>query len=88
VTYRNSLGSDIVVDRHVDRKVCIADLITEEVRPFSVRVVLRGKFIVFGDSFVLEVFGCFTKIGCPSGLQAISMWTEPTFECLRTLHSM
>lgn len=88
VTYRSGLGSNIVVDRHVDRKICIADLFAKEIRPFSVRVVLRDKVIVFGDSLVLEVFGSFTKIGCPSGLLVISVWTKPTFECLRTLHSM
>lgn len=88
MTYRNSLGPDIIVDRHVDREVCIADLFAKEIRPFSVRVVLRDKVIVLRDSLVLEVFGCFAKIGCPSGLLAISMWPESTFDCLRTLHSM
>jgi hypothetical protein len=88
VTHWNSLGPDIVVDGHVDRKVCVADLFAEKIRPFSVGIVLRYKVIVLGDNFVLVIVGCFTKIGNPLGLLAISMLTEQTFKFLRTLHSM
>jgi hypothetical protein len=68
MTYWNSLGPGVVIYRHIDGEVCIADFISKEIRTLTFRIVLVEKIVVFGNSFVLVVLRRIARIGRPTSL--------------------
>ena len=68
LTYRDGLGSCVIIDRLIDRKVRVTDFVSEKVRTFAVGIVLSKDLVVLGDDLVLELVGRVAKVGDPLGL--------------------
>lgn len=72
-TYRKSPRPLIIVDGLVDRKVDIGDLVTQEIRPIVVVVVLAQDPVVLRGKFVFVRIGFLLQVGDPTGLHMISL---------------
>ena len=64
-THRNGTRSCIVVNRLINSKVGIGDLITKEVRPLDIGVILSDEIIVVGYILLLVGLGRSIQVGYP-----------------------
>lgn len=69
-TYRKSSRSLIIIDGLIDSKVGVCDLVTQQVRPRMVIVVLRNDAVVLGSELILVRLRLGRQIGHPLLLNA------------------
>lgn len=69
-TYRKSSRSLVIIDGLVDSKVGVRDLVTQQVGPRMVIVVLRNDAVILGSGLILVRLRLGRQIGHPLLLHA------------------